>query len=359
VSVPTPRPAAAAPWSADHLRLHRALRRHPELLPAGDSLLVAVSGGQDSMALVALLRDLRRLHGWTLHLWHGDHRWRPASGDQARQLQAWAEAQGLPFSLARWQQPALDEASARRWRYASLLARAAALGASRVVTGHTASDRAETFLFNLARGSHRRGLSSLRPLRPLGGTVMLARPLLPFSRMDTARLCGALQLPVWPDAGNRDPRFSRNRVRGEVLPVLEALHPGAERRLAALAAGLADEEEAQTELGDLALCALLGLPPTLHQSRAGWATPHLPDRLPLAALRRLQRANQAVLLQRWLEHRTGRRLERRHLDLLQDCLGRDGGWGPLHLVDGWRLREQRSTLLLTRECSGPCDAGQS
>ncbi|EDY39059.1 tRNA(Ile)-lysidine synthase [Cyanobium sp. PCC 7001] len=359
MSDPTPRHAAAAPWSADHLRLHRALRRRPELLPAGESLLVAVSGGQDSMALVALLRDLRRLHGWTLHLWHGDHGWRPASGDQARQLQAWAEAEGLPFSLARWEQPVQDEASARSWRYASLLARATALGATRVVTGHTASDRAETFLFNLARGSHRRGLGSLRPLRPLGGTVMLARPLLGFGRADTARLCGALQLPVWPDAGNSDPRFSRNRLRGEVLPVLEALHPGAERRLAALAAGLAEEEEAQTELGDLALSGLLGLPPAIDQSRAGRATARLPDRLPLAALQRLQRANQAVLLQRWLERRTGRRLQRRSLDLLLDRLGRDGGWGPLHLPDGWRLREQRSTLLLTRESSGPCDDGQS
>ncbi|SBO44049.1 tRNA lysidine(34) synthetase TilS [Cyanobium sp. NIES-981] len=348
MSDPTPRHPAAGPWSADHLRLHRLLRRQPELLPAGACLLVAVSGGQDSMALVALLRDLRRLHGWELHLWHGDHRWRTASSAQARQLQAWAQGQGLPFSLARWGDPAMDEASARSWRYASLGARAGALGATRVVTGHTGSDRAETLLLNLARGSHRRGLGSLRPLRPLGGSVMLARPMLLFSRADTARLCARLHLPVWPDAGNADPRFSRNRLRQEVLPVLEALHPGVERRLAELAAGLAEEEDAQAELSGLALTALLGVPQ---------ATVRHTDRLPLAELRTLRRANQAVLLQRWLESRTGRRLGRRSLETLLDQLNRRQGSGVVHLADGWRLRQQRSTLLLTRESSDPCDDG--
>ena len=75
-------------WSPDHLRLHRHLRRHPELLPEGATLLLAVSGGQDSMAMLALLLDLQRLHQWHLQLWHGDHRWRPESGRQAAELAA-------------------------------------------------------------------------------------------------------------------------------------------------------------------------------------------------------------------------------------------------------------------------------
>ena len=70
-------------WSPHHLRLHRHLLRQPALLPQGGVLLVALSGGQDSMALVALLRDLQRLHHWDLQLWHGDHQWRPESGQQA------------------------------------------------------------------------------------------------------------------------------------------------------------------------------------------------------------------------------------------------------------------------------------
>ena len=71
-------------WGKDHLRLHRHLRRQPALLPPGASLLLAVSGGQDSMALLALLLGLRRLHGWRLQLWHGDHRWRPEATDRTR-----------------------------------------------------------------------------------------------------------------------------------------------------------------------------------------------------------------------------------------------------------------------------------
>ena len=93
-------------WSPLHLRLHRHLLRQPALLPQSARLLVAVSGGQDSMALVALLQDLKRLHHWELQLWHGDHRWRPESSQQATELAAWAEHQGLPIAVTGGQLPA-------------------------------------------------------------------------------------------------------------------------------------------------------------------------------------------------------------------------------------------------------------
>jgi tRNA(Ile)-lysidine synthase len=350
VSDPQPQPSAAADWSADHLRLHRHLRRHPALLPDSDTLLLAVSGGQDSMALVALLTALQRLHGWRLHLWHGDHGWRPESGRTAQQLAAWAAGQGLPLLGECWQpepgEPAASggaggipsEAAGRAWRYRRLAIGAAALGASRVVTGHTASDRAETLLFNLARGSHRRGLASLRGLRALEGELQLARPLLPFSRADTGRLCRQLQLPVWPDPSNNDQRYSRNRLRQEVLPVLEALHPGAARRLAALAEQLAADDDAQGELLSLALAAL----GARDSSGAG-----SDQQLPLAPLRALQRANQGALLQHWLSHHLGEPLSRRSLETLLDRLAAGSGAGTLQLAGGWRLQWQRSTLALT------------
>ena len=183
-------------WSPYHLRLHQLLRRRPQLLPQGASLLVALSGGQDSMALTGLLLDLRRLHHWSLQLWHGDHRWRPESSQQAREIAAWARGQGLEIQLASWERQSTDqhqlgqhqqvqrqqqadqppqarrqqqlpsEASARAWRYAGLLDCAQQRGCGHVVTGHTASDRAETLLLNLARGSDRRGLASLREQPP-------------------------------------------------------------------------------------------------------------------------------------------------------------------------------------------------
>ena len=333
-------------WSPDHLRLHRHLRRHPELLPEGATLLLAVSGGQDSMAMLALLHDLQRLHQWHLQLWHGDHRWRPESGRQAAELTAWTAAQGLTLHIDRWEQPPAapnttdqhSEAGARAWRYSQLEARARELGASHVVTAHTASDRAETLLLHLARGSHRRGLASLRSLRPLTSgpsPLLLARPLLPFSRADTGRLCGQLDLPVWHDPCNNDRRYSRNRIRAEVLPVLDALHPGAAVRISAQAERLVDEVDCGGELVDLALQAL-------GSTSASQATPALQRRLLVG----LAPANQRQLLHRWLERHTGQVLAARPLEDLRQRLQSGQAPGSAHLGAGWQLRWDRSTLWL-------------
>ncbi len=286
-------------WSPDHLRLHRLLRRRPDLLPPGDTLLLAVSGGQDSMALLGLLLDLRRLHHWQLQLWHGDHRWRMESGRQAAELAAWSAQQGLTMVCDSWGEPRTDEAAARAWRYGCLQHRAETLGASRVVTGHTGTDRAETLLLQLARGSHRRGLGGPRALRPLSATLQLARPLLTFSRAETARLCGALGLPIWPDPSNDDPAYGRNRIRQEVLPVLEALHPGAQRRLAGLSERLAEEEDSLVELADLALRNLTTTAEGKTETDAD--TDSDSDGLDRRQLMGLAPANRRRLLRRWLE----------------------------------------------------------
>lgn len=335
-----PRPTTS--WLGAHHRLHRLLRRQPALLPVGAPLLLAVSGGQDSMALVALLQALQPRHHWRLLLWHGDHRWRAESTAQALALAAWAGSRGLPLLLDGWQRPAgqpPSEAAARHWRYHCLAARAQQLGCSHVVTGHTASDRAETLLLNLARGSHRRGLAALPRERPLAAGITLVRPLLHCSRSDTGRLCQALQLPVWPDASNADPRYSRNRLRLEVMPVLEALHPGADRRLARVAEQLQAAEAASAELLNLALAPLAAPAP------AGVSGPAL-QRPGLAAL---ARANQEQLLQAWLERHTGRRWPSRSLEAPLDALGAPERCGGAALGDGWRLCWQGRTLWLQRD----------
>ncbi|MFM2122095.1 MAG: tRNA lysidine(34) synthetase TilS [Cyanobacteriota bacterium] len=325
----------AAPWSRFHLRLHRLLLRRPQLLPQHATLLLAVSGGQDSMALVGLLRDLQRLHHWRLLLWHGDHGWRPESAQQASALADWAAKEGLPLERQRWDTPMPDEASARQWRLACLQHRAALAGASRVVTGHTASDRAETLLLNLARGSHRRGLASLRPLRPLGDAVQLARPLLVFSRGETAEIQRQLQLPVWSDPSNDNPRFSRNRIRAEVLPVLEALHPGAGRRLSGLSSRLADEQDSQEQLEQLALQSLLSDP---NDPRAG---------LRRRALMALEPGNRRRLLRAWLQHQGNAELAAAPLERLLERLEPERGPGALQLPGGSALHWDRERLQAT------------
>ncbi len=345
-------PAAGPPdqapvWSADHLRLHRQLRRQPNLLPAGAPLLLSVSGGQDSMAMTGLLADLRRLHGWSLTLWHGDHGWRPESGRQARELAAWAAGEGLALVLERAQPAPASEDQARQWRYRRLAELAALRGMGHVVTGHTASDRAETVLLNLARGSHRRGLASLRPSRPLhndpGGSPQLVRPLLHFCRDDTARICLSRGLPVWLDSSNDDRRYGRNRLRAEVLPVLEALYPGAQRRMSLQAERLAQEDEQQQQLVALALEALaLGAMDQRALDQRGPRAAALDRR----RLGRLAEANQRALVQHWLRQQGPGELTATALETLLAGLAPEQAPGQMTLAAGWCLGWDRFTLHL-------------
>jgi len=365
-------PSEASPprWSPHHQRLHRHLLRHPHLLPTGAPLLLAVSGGQDSMALTVLLADLRRLHHWRLELWHGDHGWRAESAQQAGELQAWAQSQRLPFLLERAARAPASEAAGRQWRYACLRRQAEPRGCSHVVTGHTASDRAETLLLNLARGSHRRGLASLRPVRPLSGeddggqnpagpadrggiaTIQLVRPLLLFSRDDTGRICRELGVPIWEDRTNRETRFGRNRLRAEVLPVLEALHPGAVRRIGALAGRLEEELDGQDELVALALRGLIpgvrgGSKPVLERGGLG----------------RLSQGNRRLLLERWLSQHGVPAQPAPVLEDLANRLHGQQGSGSRDLAGGWRLGWDRSTLDLQfvsppDPCHGPIPPGE-
>jgi len=294
------------------------------------------------MALLGLLLALQPQHGWQLQLWHGDHRWRRESTAQALELQAWAAARNLPLLLDRWERGEGErpsEAAARQWRYGCLELRARQLACRRVVTGHTASDRAETLLLHLARGSHRRGLASLGRRRSLAPGIELVRPLLEFSRADTGRICRELELPLWLDPSNQEPQFSRNRVRREVMPVLESLHPGAARRMARSAEHLAEAEQALQELLGLALKAMESKAP------AGGLEPALSRR----GLEALARANQGQLIQTWLERLSGRRRCSRILETVLDRLQEEGSAGEADLGGGWRLCWRPSTLWLRHE----------
>jgi tRNA(Ile)-lysidine synthase len=225
-----------APWTDRHAALHRHLRAKA-LLPANSAILIAVSGGQDSLALTQLLRDLQPKWGWTLAIGHCDHQWRADSSTNADHVEALAQSWGLPChrvtaDRADHPGPTSSEAAARHWRYSQLQAIAEAERYSTIVTGHTASDRAETLLYNLARGSGSDGLAALTWSRPLSPTLTLVRPLLGLSRRDTAAICQDHQLPIWVDQTNHDRRYARNRIRHNILPELSQINPQAERHLA-------------------------------------------------------------------------------------------------------------------------------
>ena len=334
--------AAGEPWLNWHERLHRQLLQNPQLLPQGSTLLVAISGGQDSMALLGLLRDLRTRHHWTLQLWHGDHGWHPGSGEIAKALAQWCQQRDLPLHISQSTPSTTgSEASARRWRYDELhgLCRQLHQGGgsnpcNTVVTGHTASDRAETLLLQLSRGTDLAGLGSLRPQRPLnadaGDGILLSRPLLGFSRDDTAAICHDLQLPIWLDPSNIDPRFNRNRMRQDVLPVLEAMHPGCSRRMAELSERLSQVRDIQESLADLSLGQLNNADQGLERRPL--------QQLPAAARR--------LLLQRWLQCQGVSALPASQLEELSRAVGPQQPPGERHLPGRRQLQWCRDWVQL-------------
>lgn len=223
------------PWSPLHAHLHQTLRsRHwvdnsaPQitaqtLLPAQARILIGVSGGQDSQCLLRLLVDLQPKWQWQLHAIHCNHRWRGDAAGNADFVAQWTATLNLPCVVEVADTPPESEAAARQWRYQIFGQVAQTLGCTHVVTGHTASDRAETLLFNLVRGSGLEGLQALswqRSLSPETPDISLVRPLLDVTREQTGNFCREYNLPIWEDLTNGDRAYRRNRLRLDVLPTL-------------------------------------------------------------------------------------------------------------------------------------------
>ncbi|MEH2316668.1 tRNA lysidine(34) synthetase TilS [Nostoc sp.] len=230
-------------WTPLHAKIHRTIRsRH--LFERNQRLLIAVSGGQDSLCLIKLLLDLQSKWGWDLGIAHCDHRWRSDSQANANHVENLAKTWGISFYLETANQPINSEAAARDWRYQALSAIAQANNYQYIVTGHTASDRAETLLYNLIRGTGADGLQALTWQRPLTTAIMLVRPLLEITRSQTEQFCQEFKLPIWEDSTNQDLQYARNRIRQELIPYLrENFNPQVESALAQTAELLQAEVE--------------------------------------------------------------------------------------------------------------------
>lgn len=173
--------------------------------PVGSAVTCAVSGGADSTALLIL----SVAHGCRVTAIHIDHGMRPESHREAAHVQKISDALGVEFQSKRVHvEPGGNlEARLREARYAALPVD--------VLTGHTADDQAETVLINLLRGSGLGGLSGMRPSEQ--------HPLLKLRRLETRELCRSLEIDVIDDPSNEDPKFQRNRVRHELVPLLNDL----------------------------------------------------------------------------------------------------------------------------------------
>ncbi len=217
--------------------------------PGDRPILVACSGGADSLALALALARVsaaepgdRRIAAVTV-----DHGLQAGSAARAARVRSDLLTLGYPqvdVRTVRVAGPGGPEAAARRARYAALRESAAACGAGAVLLAHTRDDQAETVLLGLARGSGPRSIAGMRPWREPWG-----RPLLDVGRADTEAACRAAGLRPWQDPHNRDRTFTRVRIRTEVLPLLEdVLGGGVAPALARTATLMADDLHGLDEL---------------------------------------------------------------------------------------------------------------
>jgi tRNA(Ile)-lysidine synthase len=193
----------------------RTIRRHA-MLAGGETVVIGVSGGADSVALLRVLIDLAPVLRLRLHVVHVDHGLRPDSPRDAEFVQALGARLGVPVDVVGVSVAAGSvEAAARAARHAALEAAADRVGAARIALGHTADDQAETLMMRVLEGTGVRGLAGIPPVRG-----RLIRPLLESRHRDAVAALTAAGVPWLEDPSNRDPRFFRNRVRHALLPRL-------------------------------------------------------------------------------------------------------------------------------------------
>ena len=212
-----------------------AFIKEQHLIAKEEPLVVAVSGGPDSVCLLHLLANLRELE-LNLHVAHLNHGLRPEAGEDASYVASLSKRLGLPATIEtrdvksyqKKHRQTLEEA-AREVRYQFLSDVARSIGASRVAVAHTRDDHIETILIHIVRGSGTRGLKGLEPISKLrcedGQEITVVRPLLEIDRRQTLDYCSENQLRPRLDASNLSLSPLRNRLRHQIIPLLKSYNP--------------------------------------------------------------------------------------------------------------------------------------
>lgn len=336
-------------------RATRGLQRrvHRNLLDAlgpgeGRGVVVALSGGPDSSALLLALAEGRGRTGWNPLAVHVDHG--IAAEAQRRQFrQAAARAADLadialelrnvdaPQRERERERGAGIEAAAREVRYEALAAAAREVGAGVIAAAHTRDDQAETVLLRILRGAQLDGLAGIRPLAPVPYAdsgdaregrpdLLLVRPMLTLTRAETTAICAAWGFAPVQDPANRDLRHLRSRVRHQLLPQLRELNPQIDAALARLADGVGVDRDFLDQAAADALDALAD------DAAGGWLQRELAALHP--ALRR--RALRAIAARAGLELSAERTAAAEAL-LLADS-------GEVELGGGLSLRSRRGRI---------------
>ena len=316
----------------------------------GDRLLVGVSGGADSVALLRLLVDIAPRQGLHLEVAHFDHALRPDSQDDARFVVDLAREHGLEAHAGRWMSPVRGEDAARRARHVFLEATAARRASSALTLGQHLDDQVETILLRLGRGTGLRGWLGMAWRRP--GPVPIVRPLLDLRRSVLVDYLRSLGQPWREDPTNRDLGPARNRVRHVAVPALEqALGAGWDDRWLD---GLEDLRAVWNWL-ETGAARLLDAARLRSRHPEGGI-----ESCTLAALRLAPEPMLHAALQLWIESRAVRDLSRRHIDAAAQLIRNGQSGQALDLPNGLRLvlEQDRITLMprggrLGGEMAGP------
>lgn len=198
----------------------RATIKHNGLLDRNDTVIIGVSGGPDSLALLHILVSLKKELALSLHVAHLDHAIRTTSGEDCAFVARAARELQLPFTGKAIKLSRVSEEAARQERLKFLLEVARRQKAGTVALGHTLDDQAETVLMRLIRGSGLLGLSGIAPRREFDGIAVI-RPLIETTRSEIERYLKKKRLKPRIDETNAQDIFLRNRIRRELLPLLE------------------------------------------------------------------------------------------------------------------------------------------
>ncbi|MFH1985003.1 MAG: tRNA lysidine(34) synthetase TilS [Pseudomonadota bacterium] len=326
-------------------RLTDTLKRHRMVSP-GDSLLVAVSGGPDSVALIYLLHRIAPRWQLSLSIAHVDHGLRQDAAETARFVAGLAGRLGLPYHhMARdvaavgRQRGMSIETAGRAVRYAFFSDLCIRYGYRRVAVGHHRDDCAEQILMNLARGAGPTGLAGIAPVRD----EWVIRPLIDFSRTDILGYLSMAGHDYTQDPTNQDRRMTRNRIRHDILPVMaSAINPHIVAALARTADIIAAEN---TWMDKMAADQLI----TATRAQDGESCT-----LSAAAVSTYPLPLQRRMLRLTIGRIKGdlQRIAHSHIDAILALIHRAGGSGTLHLPQRILVTRQYDRLIL-RRCRTP------
>ncbi len=329
--------------------------REIKLPLSSEAILVAVSGGADSTALLLALHELIAAGKLSLSISvaHLDHGLRAASRKDAKWVAQLARELGFEAAightkvkeLAREDGDNLEQA-ARRARYEFFLRTAKRKGARFVLTAHTMDDQAETVLLRLMRGSASIGLSGMESLRPLekGSKIQLARPLLWARRSDTEGYCRGQKREFLVDEMNSDDRFARVKVRKQLLPLMQSFNNRIVDALSRTATLLREDSAVLfSSASELLRLASENLAP----EESGTKPPALNVSLLVSAPPALRRR----ALRQWISEARGgtRRLEMVHLLAVEALLEGNRGGRIAELPNGGKVRRRQGWLELDIE----------